>query len=112
MDRNDSGKVTENVTRRKNPNSSGGSRKGIPNRSTALAREAIAAFVDHNAERLQGWLDEIAADEKLGPHAAFRCLMDVMEYHVPKLARTEIEGNLTIGLAGELSALNALVKDQ
>ena len=63
------------------------------NKSTALAREAIAAFVDGNADRLQGWLDEIAADEKLGPHAAFRCLMDVMEFHVPKLARTELAGD-------------------
>ena len=58
-----------------------------------MARKAIAAFVDDNAERLQGWLDEIAADDKLGPHAAFRCMMDVMEYHVPKLARTVVVGD-------------------
>jgi hypothetical protein len=76
----------------KRPQPKGGSRKGIPNRSTGLAREAIARFVDGNADRLQGWLDEIAADEKLGPREAFRCLMDVMEYHVPKLARTEVTG--------------------
>ena len=68
----------------------GGSRKGSPNRSTALAREAIAAFVDNNADRLQGWLDAIAADK--GPEAAFRCFTDLVEYHVPKLARTEVTG--------------------
>lgn len=68
----------------------GGSRKGIPNKTTALAREAIARFVDSNSERLQGWLDEIA--EEKGAEAAFKCFMDVVEYHVPKLARTEHTG--------------------
>ena len=68
----------------------GGSRKGVPNRSTALAREAIAQFVDNNSEKLQGWLDRIAADK--GPEAAFRCFTDLVEYHVPKLARTELTG--------------------
>lgn len=77
----------------KRPQPSGGSRKGIPNKSTALAREAIARFVDGNADRLQGWLDEIAQDDKLGPREAFRCLMEVMEFHVPKLARTVVAGD-------------------
>ena len=66
--------------------------KGNPNKSTKIAREAIARFVDGNTERLQGWLDAIAEDEKHGPREAFRCLMDVMEYHVPKLARHEVTG--------------------
>lgn len=70
----------------------GGRKAGIPNKATTTAREAIARFVDGNTERLQGWLDEIAADDKHGPREAFRCLMDVMEYHVPKLARTELTG--------------------
>ena len=75
------------------PKTGGGSRSGIPNKSTATAREAIARFVDGNAERLQGWLDEIAADEKQGPRAAFECFKDLLEYHVPKLARTEHVGD-------------------
>ncbi len=70
----------------------GGSRKGVPNKSTTIAREAIARFVDGNVDRLQGWLDEIAADPKHGPLAAFRCVQEVMEYHIPKLARTELTG--------------------
>ena len=86
------GTVRKSAARVK-PAGSGGSRKGIPNKSTATAREAIARFVDGNTDRLQGWLDEIAADEKQGPREAFRCLMDVMEYHVPKLARTVHEGD-------------------
>jgi hypothetical protein len=55
-----------------------------------LAREAIARFVDSNSDRLQGWLDDIAAEK--GSEAAFKCFMDVVEYHVPKLARTEMTG--------------------
>lgn len=73
----------------KAPNS-GGSRKGRPNKSTATAREAIARFVDGNAHRLNGWLDEIA--EQDGPKAAFVCFSDLLEYHVPKLSRAEITG--------------------
>jgi hypothetical protein len=62
----------------------------VPNKATANAREAIAAFVDNNAPRLQGWLDDIA--EQKGPDVAFRCVMDLLEYHIPKLARTELTG--------------------
>ena len=62
----------------------------MANKTTIQAREAIARFVDGNADRLQGWLDEIAADQ--GPVAAFKCFSDLLEYHVPKLARTEVTG--------------------
>ena len=71
----------------------GSSRKGIPNKATSMAREAIAQFVDNNADRLQTWLDDIASDEKQGPAVAFRLFLDVVEYHVPKLARHEHTGD-------------------
>lgn len=64
--------------------------KGTVNKATANAKEAIARFVDGNSERLQGWLDEIAQQE--GPKAAFNCFTDLLEYHVPKLARHEHTG--------------------
>jgi hypothetical protein len=70
----------------------GGRAVGTPNKSTAKAREAIAAFVDGNAHLLQTWLEEIATDERYGPKTAFECFMAVAEYHVPKLARTEHTG--------------------
>ena len=73
----------------------GGRVAGVPNKSTALAREAIARFVDGNSHKLQVWLDEIAMNEKLGPKVAFDCFMQVAEYHVPKLARTEHTGDET-----------------
>ena len=78
------------VCKRAKPVGSGGSRKGIPNKTTAQAREAISQFVEANTDRLQGWLDQIAETD--GPKVAFQCLMDVLEYHIPKLARTELTG--------------------
>lgn len=71
----------------------GGRPKGSPNKTTILARVAIANFVDGNAGRLQGWLDEIAADERHGPKVAFDAVLSLLEYHVPKLARTEHVGD-------------------
>lgn len=62
---------------------------GSINRSTTEAREAIARFVDCNTERLQGWLDQIALES---PEKAFNAVRDLLEYHVPKLARTEHTG--------------------
>lgn len=63
-----------------------------PSKTTVLAREAISKLVDGNAERLQEWLDQVASDERHGPLVAFKLMMEVMEYHVPKLARTEHTG--------------------
>lgn len=69
----------------------GGRTKGVPNKATANAREAIALLVNENAGRMQQWLDRIAEEE--GPMAAWRCMTDVIEYHIPKLARTEHVGD-------------------
>ena len=72
-----------------------GRKKGIPNKATAQAREAIALFVDGNAHRLAEWLDQVAngdGDAKPNPAKAFELFQSVVEYHVPKLARTELTG--------------------
>jgi hypothetical protein len=88
--------------------------KGVGNKSTGMAREAIAKFVDGNAPAMQGWLESVAmgiqATDKEGkpkfstegnpvfivppnPEKAFGMLQSVMEYHLPKLARTEHLGD-------------------
>ena len=72
------------------PKSGGGSRLGSPNKATVNAREAIAALVEGNIGRMDAWLDAIAATD--GPRAAWDCMCDVIEYHIPKLARTEHTG--------------------
>ncbi len=72
-----------------NTNNPHGRKAGVPNKVTAQAREAIAAFVDGNAERLNTWLDLIAMES---PKDAFICFMSVVEYHIPKLQRQEQTG--------------------
>jgi hypothetical protein len=76
--------------------------KGSPNKSTAMAREAIAQFVEGNAHKMQEWLEQVAIgvknnDDKFivlpNPEKAFGMLQSVMEYHLPKLARTEHSGD-------------------
>ena len=79
--------------------------KGVGNKSTGMAREAIARFVDANAHKMEEWLVAVSdgvqdADTKKwlvlpNPEKAFGMLQAVMEYHVPKLARTEIVGDET-----------------
>ena len=88
--------------------------RGATNKSTAGAREAIAAFVDGNTQRLESVLDRIengipVRDEKSGepimnsdgsikwlvepnPKGAFDAMQSVIEYHIPKLARVEQTG--------------------
>jgi hypothetical protein len=76
--------------------------KGVPNKSTAMAREAIAQFVEGNAHKMQEWLEQVAIGVKNNedkfivlpnPEKAFGMLQSVMEYHLPKLARTEHSGD-------------------
>jgi len=88
--------------------------KGVGNKSTGMAREAIARFVDGNANKMEEWLQSVAygiqASDKEGkpkfstegnpvyvvppnPEKAFGMLQSVMEYHLPKLARTEHSGD-------------------
>jgi len=76
--------------------------KGSPNKSTAMAREAIAQFVEGNAHKMQEWLEQVAVgvrndEDKFivlpNPEKAFGMLQSVMEYHLPKLARTEHTGD-------------------
>ena len=84
---------------------------GTPNKATADARQAIAQFVDGNAHRLTEWLDRVADGVKIevehpetgeiedkyivppNPAKAFDMFQSVVEYHIPKLARTEVAGD-------------------
>ena len=77
----------------------------MPNKATGAAREAIAMLVDDSAPMLREWLVEIA--EEHGKLVAWKCVMDVIEYHIPKLQRTEHAGGITVtNIHQELSALN------
>ena len=89
-------KVGKSISKRggRRPNSGGkrpgsGRRAGVPNKVTSDARAALAKFVNSNAGRMQTWLNKVAKDD---PERAFNMVRDLIEYHVPKLARTEHTG--------------------
>jgi hypothetical protein len=86
------------------PNLNVGRKAGAVNKSTGMAREAIAKFVDGNAHKMQEWLQQVAEGVKNdenkyivapNPEKAFGMLQSVMEYHLPKLARSEQVGDET-----------------
>lgn len=82
-------KVLTSAAKRRPPNAGKGRKKGVPNKLTADVREAIATLAQANVGRCQAWLDRIAVDD---PDKAFDLYLKMLEYHVPKLARSEHTG--------------------
>ena len=68
-----------------NPN---GRPKGSPNRDTAKVRLAVADLLNANADNLSTWLDAVAQES---PEKAIKLVTDLLEYAMPKLARTEMQ---------------------
>jgi hypothetical protein len=92
-------------------NKGAGRPPGSPNKATKQARDAIALFVDGNAHRLTGWLDDVANGVKddegnyvtpPNPAKAFDMFQSVVEYHIPKLARTELDANVTANVDADV----------
>ena len=71
------------------PNAGLGRPKGAPNKSTAAVREAIAKMAELTAPPFAMWLDQVAAKS---PEKACDIYLRAIEYHIPKLARTEVTG--------------------
>ena len=65
----------------------GGSRKGIPNKTTSKVREIIAKLCQGVAPKLQGWLDEVE-----DPGKRLDLALKLFEYDIPKLGRVELTG--------------------
>jgi hypothetical protein len=63
--------------------------KGMPNKATGKVREAIAELLERNAPNMDRWLNEVADKD---PHKALDIIQKLSEYHIPKLARTEVTG--------------------
>jgi hypothetical protein len=83
--------IENNASRRR------GRPRGSPNKSTAEVREAVARLVSMNIEDADEWLSMVAyGDEELGvkadPGKALDLLAKISEFHLPKLARTEVTG--------------------
>jgi hypothetical protein len=103
----------------------GGRQKGTPNKVTNDVRAAFAKLLESNVGQMQAWLTAVAEGEKEqatkrdgelitdkdgkpvmrwlrapDPGYAMKLVADLAEYHIPKLARTELSGE--IGLRGRL----------
>jgi hypothetical protein len=80
-----------------------GRKAGVPNKATTEAREAIKALLDANIPFIQSWIQSTAegifddATRKyiVQPNPAKACeiVQNLVEYSVPKLARTEVVGD-------------------
>lgn len=66
----------------------GGRARGTPNVVTRDVRQAIAVFAEGNIHRLQEWLDAVAETD---PAKAADLFVRLLEYHIPKLARSEVD---------------------
>jgi hypothetical protein len=80
-----------------------GRKPGVPNKATTQAREAVKALLDANLPYLQTWIQNTAEglmDDETGkyiilpnPGKACDIVQNLVEYSVPKLARTEVVGD-------------------
>ena len=71
------------------PNNGRGRPKGALNKTTNEVREAIAAFASANVENMSEWLNAIDSPEK-----KLDLFLRAIEYHIPKLARQDITGEI------------------
>ncbi len=60
---------------------------GTPNKATRDVREAIAVFAQDNVDNMTAWISQIE-----DPAKKLDLYLRALEYHVPKLARTELTG--------------------
>jgi hypothetical protein len=79
------------------PNAGKGRVRGVPNKATSIVRDAIANLLERNADKMDEWLQLVACgDEDKGlkpaPDKALDIMQKMAEYHIPKLARTELTG--------------------
>ena len=65
----------------------GGRRKGSVNKTTKDVREAMALIVQGNIENVQKWLEAVP-----DPGRRLSLFLDLCEYHIPRLSRSELTG--------------------
>lgn len=64
----------------------GGRKKGTPNKTTNIIREAFTKLVEANLENMTTWLEKVADQN---PKEALNIINQMAEYTTPKLARVE-----------------------
>ena len=75
----------------------GGRAIGVPNKVTQDVRLCIAMFAEKNVSKLEEWINQTAEGDpsrniKPAPDKAAELFLKAIEYHVPKLARSEVTG--------------------
>jgi hypothetical protein len=79
-----------------------GRKAGVPNKATAEARELVKMILDSNLPNIQEWIHKTAEGimDKNGkyivapnPSKACDIVQGMIEFSVPKLARTEVVGD-------------------
>lgn len=75
----------------------GGRKKGTPNKTTWEFRETVKQLLEDNADNVKLWLSQVALTD---PDKALDKLIRLAEYAAPKLARTEISGELDHRITG------------
>lgn len=92
------------MSRPKPPNAGKGRKKGVPNKATADVRAAVAAFAQGRATDVDRWVQQTAEGirekgengkpgewlVKPDPGRAAQIYFGAIEYHIPKLSRTEL----------------------
>lgn len=75
----------------------GGRAVGSVNKATKDVRAAIALFAENNVSKLEDWLQRTADGDPINnvkpdPGKAADLYLKAIEYHIPKLGRTEHVG--------------------
>jgi hypothetical protein len=89
METSEISKIDEDIRTANLTNMGKGRPKGAVNKSTAIVRDAIANLLERNAPNMDRWLNEVAQED---PYKALDLMNKLSEYHIPKLARTEVTG--------------------
>ena len=88
-----------------------GRKAGVPNKSSRDVREAIAEFARANVDQMSEWLEAIP-----DPARRLDLYLRAIEYHIPKVARTEVTGAdggpLTVSTEVNLKGLTDSELDQ
>ena len=71
----------------------GGKVAGVPNKITRDLRLCFSQLLESKVDQMSEWFDRVAISD---PDKALTLMLQLAEYHMPKLSRTEINSNITI----------------
>lgn len=80
-----------------------GRKPGQLNKTTKDVREAIAVFAQNNVDNMTNWLNAVS-----DPAKKMDLFLRAVEYHIPKLQRSEMVGDPSAPLQVDFSNLKGL----